>query len=361
MIKYEAPFLDGSGYGQASRNAIQALNEVGVKFTTKIRKYSDEKKSMGKGGELALKYENCSKNYDVKIIQLTPNFYPNCVEAGKYLIGFLFWEVVGVDPMWVWGCNLMDEIWTSSYEHARVLKTFGVISPIRVVPVPMEFWDLPKDKHDDFRFYSIFQWSERKNPKALIQNYWKAFEGVDDVVLRLKTYGANYTEREKGAIKDQINDFKKEQEQGHYPKIDLFLEEMSNDEIMNFHNQGDVFVSAHRGEGWGMPQMEAMSLGKPIISTNWGGIHHWLSNKDSWLIPFEYVNVFNMGHIGWYSTDHLWANIKSEELRKAMFEAYYNRELTRDKGRLARKLVRNTFSFKTVGNLMKDYIFKEEL
>ncbi len=50
----------------------------------------------------------------------------------------------------------------------------------------------------------------------------------------------------------------------------------------------DCFVSAHRGEGWGVPQMEAMLMGKPIISTSCGGIHEHLKDKeDALLLPFK--------------------------------------------------------------------------
>ena len=31
----------------------------------------------------------------------------------------------------------------------------------------------------------------------------------------------------------------------------------------------DAVVLPTRGEGWGRPQMEAMAMGKPLITTNW--------------------------------------------------------------------------------------------
>jgi glycosyltransferase involved in cell wall biosynthesis len=39
-----------------------------------------------------------------------------------------------------------------------------------------------------------------------------------------------------------------------------------------FYKAGDAVVLPTRGEGWGRPQVEAMAMGLPVISTNWSGI-----------------------------------------------------------------------------------------
>jgi glycosyltransferase involved in cell wall biosynthesis len=39
-----------------------------------------------------------------------------------------------------------------------------------------------------------------------------------------------------------------------------------------FYKAGDALVLPTRGEGWGRPQVEAMAMGLPVISTNWSGI-----------------------------------------------------------------------------------------
>jgi len=124
--------------------------------------------------------------------------------------------------------------------------------------------------------------------------------------------------------------------------------------MVKLHSTGDCYVSAHRGEGWGMPQMEALACSNPVISTNFGGIHEWLNKAVSWLIDFKLINVFNMEHISWYSQDQKWAEINREELSKAMLEAYENKEKTRQMGLKARELVEKTFSFEAVGKIMKD-------
>ncbi len=42
-----------------------------------------------------------------------------------------------------------------------------------------------------------------------------------------------------------------------------------------------------RGEGWGRPQMEAMAMGLPVISTNWSGLTAFLNEETGFPISVE--------------------------------------------------------------------------
>lgn len=39
--------------------------------------------------------------------------------------------------------------------------------------------------------------------------------------------------------------------------------------LPHLYAAADAFVLPSRGEGWGRPHVEAMSMGLPIIATNW--------------------------------------------------------------------------------------------
>ena len=52
-IKYIAPFLDYSGYGEAARNNILALRSVGVNISTSIPSFVSERIDVGQGGKVA--------------------------------------------------------------------------------------------------------------------------------------------------------------------------------------------------------------------------------------------------------------------------------------------------------------------
>lgn len=359
ICKFLSAFSDYSGYGEAARNSLICFDRVGVKVTTETVSFTPEKPDLGEGQRLSQQYNCISNDYKIKITQLTPNWFKESREVGKYNIGFLFWETIGVTQEWVDCCNSMSEIWTCGEIHKKTFRDSGVKVPITVIPQSINL-DFEKqepfqlDFKSNFIFYSIFQWTERKNPRALIETYWETFKDNPDVCLILKVYRSNFSESEREAIREEILFWKKKHPQPFYPRIELFLSGMTHDEVMRLHQTGDCFVSAHRGEGWGMPHMEAMACGKPVISTNFGGIHEWLDDSVSWLIGYRLVGVFGMEHISWYDSSQKWADIDRNQLAKAMKDAYENKEKTRQMGIKARELTERMFSFEAVGKIMKD-------
>lgn len=355
-VKFTSCFLDHSGYAQAARSLLLAMTKVGINVSTQILTYQSDTKEFGEGGELAKKLEDKQIDYDIKLMMITPDQAALQIEAGKYNICAMFWEVLGLDRRWVHSMNQLDEIWTYGQIHSDTFKHNGVYKPIKIIKSPIEITDRREYKRlkikgfDGFTFYSIFQWTERKNPKALLETYWQAFEGKKDVALLLKVYRANFSEHEREMIRNDINKWKQHLKLKHYPKVFLVLGVLSNKEIMRLHSTGDCFVSAHRGEGLGLPQMEAMSIGNPVISTNFGGIHELFTNDFSWLLDYKLIQVFNMIHIPFYNAQQLWADVDVKELKKSMLEAYSNRKLTIQKGKLAKDFIKDNLNMKIIGN-----------
>ena len=44
----------------------------------------------------------------------------------------------------------------------------------------------------------------------------------------------------------------------------------------------DVLVQPSRGEGWGLPMVEAMACGTPVIGTRWSGPAEFLTEENSY-------------------------------------------------------------------------------
>lgn len=355
-IQFVAPFLDHSGYGEASRNTLMAMYEAGLNITTKIVSFTSDELDVGLAGELALKLEKKYDNFDINLIELTPEHFPVFLEKGKYNIGYFFWEVKGIDPKWVEWCNLMDEIWLPSPFFAEMFIKAGVKSPIKIVPCCMDVnikkyvpFKLRIDKKPELIFYSIFQWTERKNPKALLTSYWQEFQNDENVLLIIKTYRSDFSEKERKAIKDQISEWKDVLNQKKYPKVLLVLDDLSQREIMRLHATGDIFVSTHRGEGWGYSQMAAMAFGNLVISTNFGGIHEYLPKGSAILLRFILKNLWGMDHIEWYNKKQQWADINAKDLRQAFRFSYFSKKETENIAKSGEKFVRKRFSFKSIG------------
>lgn len=359
-VKYCGPAKDYSGYGEANRHDIAALVDAGVDVTTQLPAYCLEVSDFGRVGDIAIQRENLPLGYWVKILHTTPNVYKQFMEPEKYHIGRVFWETDKLPLEFATNVQLMDEIWTGSIYNARAIRNAGVTKPIYIVPEAVDVDLSPKiapfivPNQDDYKFYSIFEWTERKNPQALLEAFWREFEGVKGVSLTIKTYVDNFTPGKKDEIKNSIRMIKKKLNLNSYAPVWLAMRLMDRHQIYRFHKTFDCFVSSHRGEGWGIPQMEALLSEKPVISTNAGGIHEYLTDKQSaLLIPYKMVKVENSRNKQWYTPDQQWAEVDIDELRKAMRWAYENQEKAKQIGLNGKKVVEDTFSLKEVGRKMK--------
>lgn len=369
-VKYTGSWGDYSGMGEANRNAIAALVEAGVEVQTEKTSYVKDKTDYGKTFRLCEKLVNNDIDYLFKIIHITPDVLIPTLEPLKYHIAHFFWETDRISSRWVWNLNLMNEVWTGSETTKEVLMMSGVKAPIYIFPQAIDNTIKPEKikefkivHHQGFLFYSIFEWIERKNPKALLKAYWQEFENEENVSLFLKTYRRNFTSQktftstEKNEIKKDIGEWKKEVDQKHFPRVFLCSDLLAKHSILKIHRTGDCFVSAHRGEGWGIPQAEAMTFANPVISTGYNGIHDWVNNDLMFLLKYKMIPVFNM-QSNYYENDQKWADISISELMEKMRFVFDNQKKAREIGRKGRTFANNVFSYKSVGESMRNRLEK---
>lgn len=360
-IKYCGTARDYSGYGEAVRHDIAALVSAGVNLTTQVPHYTMEISDFGRLGDLAGQFEGKELDYKIKILHVTPNVYGQFFEQGKYHIGRVFWETDKLPADFAVKVEMCDEIWTGSEFNAEAIRKAGVTKPIYIIPEAIDIY-VPEIRpyiitnQDEYKFYSVFEWTERKNPKALLRAYWKAFENSPDakVSLTLKTYVDNFTKEKAGEVLAEATRLKRELGLKYYAPVFFYTKLMDRHQVYRFHKSFDCFVSAHRGEGWGIPQMEAALMRHPVISTNLGGIHEYFHNDiDAKLIPFDMVRLTgNSRNQQWYTQDQNWGQVNEEELTKAIRWAFDNQEDAKAMGIKGGLLVEKLFSFDAVGNQM---------
>ncbi|WP_299757287.1 glycosyltransferase [uncultured Chloroflexus sp.] len=189
-------------------------------------------------------------------------------EHRGYRIGYTMLEVNGLPADWIAACNRMDEIWTPSRWGAETFAAAGVYRPIHVMPLgydPEHFnTQIPAYRLDNrFTFLSIFEWGERKAPELLLRAYCSAFSRNDDVVLILRI---NNFDRSI-SVSQQIANLRLPPDSP--PIVILYNQYLSRAQLGSLYRSADCFVLATRGEGWGLPILEAMACGLPVIATNW--------------------------------------------------------------------------------------------
>jgi glycosyltransferase involved in cell wall biosynthesis len=220
----------------------------------------------------------------------------------QYFIGFTMLEVDSIPASWVRECNSMNEVWVPSSFCARVFESSGVESQkIQVIPIGVDTVKYSSsrtpliEKSSTFRFLSIFQWNNRKGWDVLLASYLRAFSKNDDVELVIRAYPDRFKEP---PIRDRIiaelarHGFRPETA----PKITIIEDFVSDHDIPRLYTSADCFVLPTRGEGLGLPFLEAMASGLPVISTGWGGHTDFLNSENSYVIEVESFSLVDEHH-----------------------------------------------------------------
>lgn len=342
-VLYTGAVLDSSGYAEAGRNYVSALlAQSSIDLSVQPCSFESWKTDMP-DFQRKLKPVLNKKfgNPDVHIIHLTPDNFPRFRTPGAKNIGMTVWETDRLPSNWVGFCNQMDEIWVPCQYNIDSFVSSGVLAPIRKLPHGFDLAEMQGSKpvqkiaegfpSDRFSFYSIFQWSARKNPEGLIRAYLSEFDASEKVALVLKTYNFNNSDLDKLQLVESIKKLKSEISG---PPIILVHSGLSRAEMLTLHRRGDCFILPHRSEGWGLGAFEAMAMGKPTIATNYGGNLEFMSKQNSWLVDYELTNISGMNRAN-YASSMKWAEPNLASVRAAMREVFVNEGLRKEKSQKA--------------------------
>ena len=123
---------------------------------------------------------------------------------------------------------------------------------------------------------------DRKGPDILLAAFLDAFQGRDDVTLVVKDFGADsiYPMSDRTRLREYA-------ESGQHPRIVYLHRDMTADEVASLYRACDVLVHPYRGEGFGMPVLEAMACGLPVIVTAGGPTDEFCPDDACWRVRAE--------------------------------------------------------------------------
>lgn len=296
-ILYIAPVRDFSGYATAARGYIRALHEAGADLVVRPVRYDQADPGTAyKPTDLERELLRHDLNdVDIVIQHMTPNEMRPV--AGKTNIAVVAWETTRIPAYWVEKLNRFDAVITFCDASVTAFRECGVTVPIHKVPHTFDIPSYSLDGVDPvvspnnpdvlknrFIFYNISQFASKKGVDLLLRAYYGAFHGRgDDVMLVVKTYiNMGSRENEQIQLQQYIQGVKAGMRlpQEGYPPVMLITKTLTDEQIKKIHATGDCYVCSSRGEGWCIPAFEALTYGKKLVTTLWGGMGEFTKKYD---------------------------------------------------------------------------------
>jgi glycosyltransferase involved in cell wall biosynthesis len=199
------------------------------------------------------------------------------------------WEYGSLPKKWVEQSAQVTEFWVPSRHVREVYVESGVTAEkVKVVPNgvdPTRFnpgvapMSLPTRK--SFKFLFVGGTINRKGPDALLNAYLQAFTAGDDVCLIIKDVGAQSFYADQNVAEG----IKAIQALPKAPEIVYLNEELPGEVLPGLYTACDCLVHPYRGEGFGLPILEAMASGLPVVVTAGGAADDFAIEEYAYRIP----------------------------------------------------------------------------
>lgn len=258
-IHFVGHLLERSGWGRAANDLVKALVDAGASVTC----------SPVALGKAVQPQENIrpliGKNIDADYI--IQHILPHHMQySGRYKknVGYGMFETDGMHTSYMsYYLSLMDEVWSpSNHNESHKTVPYPISQPLDVEPIK-----IPEIDHT-YKFYTVCEYSRRKNIWGMVRSFFRAFIDADNVSLIIKVFSNeespdNFRKRLYADLETcRINC-------GLYkvPQVVFITEYLSKHDIAGLHRYADCFVSSSFGESWCYPLVDAISYNKRIISS----------------------------------------------------------------------------------------------
>eukprot|EP00775_Hariotina_reticulata_P003926 gene3926-4180_t len=330
-----------------------------------------------------------------------PSNMPGCpcplgMNRTAFTIARTMFETAGLPAHLADHVKAMDEVWVPTQFNKDTFTKAGVDpAKIRIVPEGLDtaFWDPAKysavnlsalnlvqatgpaggpnsstptsmnaaafTSPKPYVFLAVFKWEARKGWKDLVQGFCDAFKATDPVVLwvlarpfldsgqdfdvKIRSYAAkhyNFTLAEAGT---------------KLPRIYTSSQLLGEEDFVRVYKAVDALVIPTHGEGWGRPQIEAMAMELPVITTNWSGPTAFMNERIAYPLAIDGLSVvksdgdpnFFQAFIG-----QQWAQPSVKHLTQLLQHVYTHQKEAAAKGKAARLHIEKHYTPKSVASIV---------
>lgn len=341
-VLLRGPVLTQSGYGVHCRQVAKWLlqkEDIDVKFNAlpwgETPWYINPNSLNGLIGKIMERSIEPKEKFDVSIQLQLPNEWNNSL--AEFNIGMTAGvETDKCNPAWINCINGMQRVIVPSTHVKKCFENTGNINvSCQIIPESYpDTWDdsLLESKEfevmdfsTDFNFLILGQltgnnaFNDRKNMFFTIKWICETFKDDKNVGIVIKTNIGRNTILDRKNVINLMSQLIGECRQGPYPKIHLIHGEMSDNEIYSLYKNKKIkaLVAATRGEGYGLPILEAAVCGIPVITTGWSGHMDFMSKGKFVNLDFSLENIHPSRVDGNIFLEGMkWAFPKEEDFKK---------------------------------------------
>jgi len=351
-----------SGYTEASFRTIRLLVRAGVPVTWTAmgggprlgHPGEEEIQSLKTGDPLLDKLYRAPLAYDRVVVHTVPeNFaYWSIREPDRRRFGCTVWETDRLPRHWPPHLRRMHRLLLPCRFNRASFEQAEVGRPVHVVPHPLpenqpEPGPLPcpvPDRH--FVFYTIQDWTSRKDLAITLRAYLDAFTSRDPVTLIVKTGRRDQSRLVWGGLchplaRTTVRRIRREY--ARPARICLLTRHLDPHTMLRLHGRGNCCLQLTHGEGWGLGAYDAAAYGRPVIATDFGGPLDYLTPGTAWLVRSTLVPVQDPFGFPSFAPDQRWAQPDLAEASRLMREAAENPARARERGAQGQALVTERF------------------
>lgn len=322
-------FLNATGYGQSARDYIFSLYHL-HKYDMAIDcfgRFDDRPLSDDQSVILHEILSNKISKNSIKVFHCLPELQTRKSRSNAN-ISLVVYETYDPPAYWKDILNKSNAVIVPSWFNYRILDNMGIKSDLYRVPHCIDFnkYNITVEKtrnYKEFSFLFFASWKERKGGKELIEAYFSEFDINDNVRLVLKTDCLK--------AKKYISDLQKEYKKKDLPPISFENNILKDNELPGFFRSFDCLVLPTKGEGFGLPVLQSLAVGVPVITTNFSGLKDIVNNNNAILIdPEGFVIKRQMDNYPQFS-NRKWAFLSIESIREKMRYVYNNIKAEKEK------------------------------
>jgi len=333
-----------SGYAIAAKNYILALKNHHLRIHT-----LDCQHRIDVAGKDLKLFEKLAKN---KVSEDAVQIY-HCIapmqrrRKNRYnrTIGVATFETSAPPKHWIEILNQNTAVLAPSLHNVEVFKEAGVTVPIFHIPHCIDLEEYhPVDlvgSGSKFTFLFIGSWRRRKGYEELLTAWGEEFTEDEDVQLLIKT---DKTDKARSYINNR-------------PGIIIEEQVITENKMPDFIRSVNCLILPTKGEGFGLPCIQAMACGIPVIVTDCTGCKDYANDSTAFLLkPEGIVKKRVMDNIPQFFNKE-WAFVSVCQIRK-MMRFIFESTLEIQKTEAALSLVKSRFSLGYVSGLF-DRMFNQ--